>query len=256
MGFAVPQKRPMDNMAAGWDRPQEDEFALALLGCPSPYTDFAFPNRPALYPGSLDLSGLTPRELADWKRTFVRFLKAVQYRAPRKRLVLKSPPHTARVRVLLDLFPDAKFVHIVRDPVVVYRSTINLWTALGKKQGFQFPRSPDAVRDKVLREYRTVFERLEEAKPLIPPGNFAEVRYEELVKDVMGGVAGVYDQLGLPGFQRVKPHLEAYAASNTNYETNKWALTDADRATVREHWGDLAERMAYPVGPAAGPGVS
>src|SRR5262249_18962829 len=33
----APRRRPMDNMAAGWDRPQEDEFALCLLGLPSPY---------------------------------------------------------------------------------------------------------------------------------------------------------------------------------------------------------------------------
>ena len=35
-----------------------------------------------------------------------------------KRIVLKSPAHTARVRVLLELFPKARFVHIIRDPVV------------------------------------------------------------------------------------------------------------------------------------------
>src|SRR5262249_28739134 len=35
--FLVPQHRPMDNMAVGWDRPQEDEFALCMMGQPSPY---------------------------------------------------------------------------------------------------------------------------------------------------------------------------------------------------------------------------
>jgi omega-hydroxy-beta-dihydromenaquinone-9 sulfotransferase len=54
--WMAPQQRPMDNMAAGWGRPQEDEFALALLGLPSTYTDLAFPRRPPQHPGSLDLS--------------------------------------------------------------------------------------------------------------------------------------------------------------------------------------------------------
>jgi hypothetical protein len=245
LGFAVPEKRPMDNMAAGWDRPQEDEFALALLGLPSPYTDFAFPNRPPLDPGSLDLSGLSPRELAAWKRTFLRFLKAVQFRSPRKRLVLKSPPHTARVPVLLEMFPDAKFVHIVRDPYVVYPSTVNLWTAFGKKQGFQTPRTPQAVKEKVVREFRTVYDRLETAKPLIPPGNYVEVRYEDLVKDVVAGVEKVYDGLSLPGFAVVRPKLEAFAAGNKGYETNKWSLTPEERAHVGEYWGDIIERLGY-----------
>jgi hypothetical protein len=45
----------MDNMAAGWDRPQEDEFALCMLGMQSPYLKIAFPNRPEPYPESDDI---------------------------------------------------------------------------------------------------------------------------------------------------------------------------------------------------------
>ena len=46
------------------------------------------------------------------------------------RLVLKSPPHSARIRILKELFPDALFVHIVRDPYVVFSSTVHLWKTL------------------------------------------------------------------------------------------------------------------------------
>jgi len=35
----------MDNMPVGWDRPQEDEFALMNLGLGSPYEVVVFPNR-------------------------------------------------------------------------------------------------------------------------------------------------------------------------------------------------------------------
>src|SRR5687768_18104609 len=46
------------------------------------------------------------------------------------RSILKSPPHTCRVPTLLRLFPDARFVHIVRDPYAVYPSTLHLWRIL------------------------------------------------------------------------------------------------------------------------------
>src|SRR5947209_16325342 len=36
VNWILPERRIMDNMAVGWGRPQEDEFALALLGAPSP----------------------------------------------------------------------------------------------------------------------------------------------------------------------------------------------------------------------------
>ena len=119
----------MDNMAAGFDRPQEDEFALCMLGEPSPYLTIAFPNRGPQYGDYLDLEGLSPRALASWKRTLYQFLQKITFRNP-KRLILKSPPHTARLKVLRNLFPEAIFIHIVRDPFVVFPSTVNLWKSL------------------------------------------------------------------------------------------------------------------------------
>jgi omega-hydroxy-beta-dihydromenaquinone-9 sulfotransferase len=234
----IPERRPMDNMDAGWDRPQEDEFALCLLGLPSPYADMAFPNRPATYPGSLDLSGLTPRQLADWKRTFRRFVQALTFRDPR-RLVLKSPPHTARVPVLRAVFPEARFVHIVRDPYVVFASTVNLWKSMSRRHGLQTPRDERVIREKVFHEFRVIYDRLEEAKPAIPPGHFHEVRYEELVQDTPGEMRKVYEALGLGGFDDYRPRLEEYLRKQAGYETNKYQLTDADREEVTRRWGDV-----------------
>lgn len=249
MRWLMPDRRPMDNMAAGWDRPQEDEFALCLLGQPSPYADIAFPNRPSVYPGSLDLSGLTTSQLRGWKRAFRRFVQTQTYRDPR-RLVLKSPPHTARIRTLLEVFPDARFVHIVRDPYTVFPSTVNLWKSLGKKHGLQTPRDEGLVREKVFREFRVIYDRLEEAKPLIPAGRFYELRYEDLVRDVVGEMRKVYAGVGLDGFEAARPALEEYVRRTKGYETNKYRLPDADRDEVSRCWGDVIGRYGYGERPA------
>ena len=242
--FLVPSHRPMDNMATGWDRPQEDEFALCLLGLPSPYADVAFPNRPPVFPGSLDLSGLSKSQLASWKRCFRRFLQELTYRDPR-RLVLKSPLHTARIPVLLEMFPRATFVHIVRDPRVVIPSTVNLWTAMAKKHGLQTLRDEGTIREKVWREFRTVYDRLEEAKPRIPAGQFHELRYEELVKDPLGEVRKVYEAAGLEGYDDARPLLEKYLRDTAGYETNKYQLGAAERAEIEERCGDVIQRYGY-----------
>jgi hypothetical protein len=242
--FLMPEKRPMDNMAAGWDRPQECEFALLLMGQPSTYADLAFPNRDSIFPGALDLSGLTPRQLHDWKRAFHRFLQTLTYRDPR-RLVLKSPPHTARIPALLELFPDAKFVSIQRDPYVLFPSTVNLWKSLGRKHGLQTLRDESRIEEKVFREFRTMHERYAETKALIPSGNLVEVRYEDFVKDLVGGTERVYEGLGLGGFDVVRPRIEGYAARNRNYETNKYDLPPELRARIRERWGDLIRAQGY-----------
>ena len=136
LGFLLPSRRPMDNMAAGWHRPQEDEFALCNLGLPSPYLTIAFPNEPPQDQEYWTLAHVPPGALERWKKVFLRFLQEINYRsrAP-KRIVLKSPPHTGRVKVLLEMFPDAKFVHIVRDPMVIFPSTVHLWKTLYLRKG-------------------------------------------------------------------------------------------------------------------------
>lgn len=243
--WLLPDRRPMDNMRFGWERPQEDEFALALLGLPSTYTDFAFPNNPPMYPGALDLSGLSTAQLAKWKRLFVRFLKEVTLRTG-KRLVLKSPPHTARIPTLLELFPDAKFVHIVRDPRVVFPSTINLWRSMARGHGLQTPVWP-GLEEKVLSEFRTIYDRLEEARPLLQskPGRFYELHYEELVNDPVAELRKVYDALELGGFDAARPRVEEYLRQTAGYETNKYELTDTQRATIEDRWGDVIRRYGY-----------
>lgn len=241
--WLLPGKRPMDNMPFGWERPQEDEFALALLGLPSTYTDFAFPRRMPPDSGALDLSCLTPAQRAKWKRVFLRFVKEVTLRTG-KRLVLKSPPHTARVPLLLEVFPDAKFVHIVRDPRAVFPSTINLWKSLARFHGLQAPVC-DGVEEKVLREFRVIYDRLEEARPLFKPGQFTEVRYENLVQDPVGEVEKVYAALDLGDYAAVRPRIEEYQRQNANYERNRFDLTDAQRGAIDERWGDVIKRYGY-----------
>lgn len=257
MQWVVPKSRPMDNMAVGFDRPQEDEFALCMLGLPSTYTDFAFPNNPPLDPGSLDLRGLKPGELAKWKRGFRSFLQMLTFKdrnpPPRsgegewtpRRLVLKSPPHTARVRVLLEMFPDARFIHIVRDPYVVFQSTVNLWKSLGRKHGLQVPRNDAALREKVFREFRTIYDRLEEAKPTIPAGRFHELKYEDLVRDPVAEMRKAFEAVELGGFDEYLPKLKGYLERTAGYETNKFTISDADRAEVTARWGDVIARYGY-----------
>src|SRR5262249_14518448 len=156
--------------AAGWDRPQEDEFALCMLGVPSPYLTVAFPNHSPQCREYLDLEQLAPRRRATWKREFYRFLQHVTFRNPR-RLILKSPTHPCRMKVLLELFPQARFVHIVRDPYVVFPSTVNLWKSLYRTHGLQRPRF-DGLDEHVLSTFTHLYAKLDEGRRLVDPARF------------------------------------------------------------------------------------
>jgi hypothetical protein len=233
----------MDNMAFGWGRPQEDEFALCLLGQPSPYQRLAFPNRPA-DTGALDLRGLSPRALRRWKAVFSRLVRELTFARGGRRLVLKSPPHTCRIPILLELFPDARFVHLIRDPYVLYPSTLHLWRVLCAAHGLQRP-SWQGLSEYVLDTFARMYERLEEGKPLVPPGRFHELRYEDLVHDPVGRLEALYRGLDLGDFGPARPHVEAYLAGVKNYETNRYGLTPEERRAVSRRWGAVIRRYGY-----------
>jgi hypothetical protein len=241
--WLMPTRRPMDNMAAGFHRPQEDEFALCMLGEPSPYLTVAFPNRGPQYEEYLDLEGLPPHALDRWKRTLYRFLQQITFRNP-KRLVLKSPPHTARLKVLSQLFPDAVFIHIVRDPYVVFPSTVNLWKSLYRAHGLQTPNFA-GLEEYVYTTFLRMYDRLEEGRQLIDPRRFYELKYEDLVRDPVEEMRKLYDHLQLGGFEEMLPRLRKYLESVAGYETNRYELTPEQRAEVARRWGRVIDRYGY-----------
>jgi hypothetical protein len=241
----LPAKRPMDEMSAGWDRPQEDEFALVNLGQPSPYLAWAFPNHGPIADEYLDLRSLSTEERESWKNTWRDFVhKLAMVRDGR--IVLKSPTHTARVRTILEVFPDAKFVHIVRDPLVLFPSTVRLWKSLSEVQGFQIPREDACwIESHVLDTFVRMYESFEQDRELIPAGRLVDIRYEDLVADPIGQMRQVYDGLNLGNFAEVEPGLMRYKMKTRDYRTNKYVLPPEIAERVRGRWAPYFQRYGY-----------
>lgn len=243
LGFLLPAQRPMDNMLLGWDRPQEDEFALCNLGEPSPYLTIAFPNHPPHDAEYLELEEVPPAAREKWKRTLMTFLKQITFRNP-KRIILKSPPHTARVKVLLEMFPDARFVYLVRNPYKVFPSTVHLWKSLYQTHGLQTPRFA-GLDEYVYETFNRMFRQYEATRELIDPSRLYELKYEDLVADPIGQMRTLYERLELGGFDKVQPAIEAYFADQKEYKTNKYPQPEEEKAEIRRRWGDYFERYGY-----------
>ncbi len=245
--FPIAGHRQMDDVPSGWDKPQEDEFALAFLGQPSPYLSLAFPNNPPVDEDYLDLEGLPAVRRDAWKRTLYQFLARVARKRP-GRLVLKSPPHTGRIRVLRELFPRAKFVHVVRNPYSVIPSTLRTMKVLFHGMGMQEPKYAN-LEERAFAMYRRMFIRLEEGRQLLAPGQFHELRYEALAHDPVGEVKAIYERLDLGDFEPARPRLEAYVASLGTYKTNRQDLPPALAAAIAQNCAPVLTRYGY--GPEA-----
>lgn len=242
--FLIPKKRPMDEMEAGWQLPQEDEFALMNLGAPTPYLRIAFPHSPAPALDFLDMQANEP-DLQRWRENLSWFMRVLTLRHPNKRLVLKSPPHTGRVAELLKLFPRAKFVHLTRDPRKLFYSTLRLWQSLHEVQSLQRPVDLAAQREYVWTCLTRMYDAFEAQRAFVPTDQLIDLKYEDLVADPVGSLQGVYNALQLGDFEQIKPQLNQRLTGHKEYRANRHVIDEATEQEILQRWRPYAERYGY-----------
>lgn len=243
--FLIPNKRPMDEMEAGWMLPQEDEFALMNLGAPTPYLRIAFPHSPPPALEFLDMKSVDPVALQSWRDKLTWFIRALTVRHPQKRLIMKSPPHTGRVEELLRLYPKAKFIHLTRDPRKLFYSTLRLWNSLDEVQALQLPLPEKEMREYVWTCFTRMYEAFEAQRSLIPPGQLIEMRYEDLVAAPFESIQKIYDELDLGDFEAVKERLNKRLENHASYKTNSHPIDPETEKEILERWHSYAEKYGY-----------
>lgn len=176
----------------------------------------------------------------------VLFLKKLTWRYG-KPLLLKSPPHTCRVKLLLNLFPKARFAHVHRNPFTVYQSTRHTLSRVLRLTRLQGGSGYDA-EGRVLRRYREMYNVFFEEQGLIPEGRYCEVAFEALEADPIGQVRRVYEALGLPDFGVAEPDLRAYVGSLSGYEKNRFpGLSASVSDRVAGEWRRSFQEWGYSV---------
>ena len=241
----LPKKRPMDNVPVGVDRPQEDEFAFANLGMGTHYVTLAWPRHGPQDMDYLDLVNLSKEERSEWEQGFMWFMRRLSYKQ-KKRLVMKSPAHTARIQTLIKLFPEARFIHISRNPLAIYPSTVKLWKSLDSVQGLHNPAQDDSwMEEFVFTVFETVFTRYEEDRKLIPDGHLAEIAYEDLAADPKAVMRRVYGQLELGDFSRAEAGMDAYLEGQGEYQPNVFELPENLHAKILKRCAGYIARFGY-----------
>jgi hypothetical protein len=241
----MPSRRPMDNMAMSASSPQEDDFGLCSYGAPTPYRRIAFPNRPNRDHLDLNLDNASPATLRALREAMEMFLKSLTVRY-RSQLVLKSPPHTGRIKQLAEWFPDAKFIHLSRHPYKLVPSTMRLWRLLDELQGFQVPTYDDTWLKNYIFECKDLmYESYFDHREQLPAHQLAEVRFEDLVANPTSELGRVYDQLQLGGFKAVKPKIETYFENRKNHQKNKLELDEKLQLEIDSNWQTYMNAFGY-----------
>jgi hypothetical protein len=242
--FLLPDKRPMDNMKVGWSLPQEDEFAVMVLGAPTPYYRIAFPKRPVPHMDSLGAQSFNPRDLERWKKDIDWFFRALTYHTG-KPLIIKSPPHTGRLGILAEMYPDAKFIHMVRDPRKLYPSTKKLWRALGEVQSLQSGENEELLHRFVIDCLHRMYDSFELDRQKVPSDRIIDVRYEELVESPLETIENIYQRFQLGNLDTMITKLKERQASQTEYQVNQHQGSEELERVIQRDWFDYARRYGY-----------
>src|SRR5215208_738273 len=241
--FAGPKTRLIDDMSLDASLPLEDEFATRGTLC-SPFLRWAFPGWTEHYDRYLTFRGVPEEEVAEWKAALLLFYKKLSWKYGRP-LVLKSPPHTCRIGLLLEIFPDARFVHIYRNPYAVFQSTKRQSLIMERATCLQSPRALD--RDAwIIHRYRVMNDAFFEERLLIPEGRFHEVCFVELVRNPLGEMRGIYERLDIPGFDAVQGSLQRYVDSNAHYRKSEYPeIPPSVRRQIAQSWRRSFDEWGY-----------
>jgi hypothetical protein len=160
--------------------------------------------------------------------------------------VLKSAPNTARLALLARLFPSARFVHVVRDPCVVYTQSVRMWRQLQESSVLRPPQHFNLERY-VLTTLRDMYSGFETAAAALPPGRLHQIYYEQLVREPLKTLADCYHALGLGDFEVVRPRIASYLEPSAADGVLDEPMSADSKGEVGVAWGPIFRPWGYDI---------
>jgi len=245
MKLLLPKKRPQDDVPVGFDRPQEEEFGMMMLGQGTPYLTHAWPRFGPADSNYLDFKGVSEADQKTWADAYMWFFRRLLLKHG-KPLVMKSPPNAARLKLLTELFPDARYVYLARNPLEVFPSTVKLWRALYSVQGLHNPPYLDPWLDEyILDMFARLTEAYEEDRHLIPKGRLVELRFEDFVKDPVASMRDIYARLDIPGFASAEGPMRDFLGERSEHRVSSYQLPDKLKRKVIDRLKPYIDRFGY-----------
>jgi omega-hydroxy-beta-dihydromenaquinone-9 sulfotransferase len=242
---AIRFRHPAHGVPFEFDLPGEEDVSLTASGFGNaacwgqlfPRSFRAFFSKFVLF------EGCSEEERAIFERELQDLIGRVSVAHGGKRLLLKSPPHTARVAMLRRLYPGAKFIFIRRNPYLMYKSNQKLWRSFYGQclQSFD----DEQAREGILWSFDRILDRYEREKRLLAPGQLVEVAYEKFAADPLGVLRSIYQELGLGSFDDVQPRFQEYLARKHGTNVDRYRIDERDVRDVEAHWKRWLDAWGY-----------
>ena len=245
INFFLPAKRPFDQVSMDVDFPQEEEFGMMNLQFSTIYKFFLFPSEwDRIIGEELDTASLPHHRLEPWKKACREIMVKAALNTGGTRFIGKNPCNLARIGLLQQMFPEAKFIFIHRHPYFVIESLYRF--ILSIFPGTQLQDVPASfTREKILHLYRNMMHSYLAERARLDPGNLAEIRMDEFVNDKTGHLESIYKHFGLGGFDQALKRMNLYLERFPQPNREAYQPDPAVISMVNRDAGDLMEVFGY-----------
>jgi hypothetical protein len=214
---------------------EEDRFLIGKGSAFTAYWGFVFPHR---WQEWLNCSSQfkSSEYLTRWKKEYMKTLKFIAFKNKGKQLILKNPPNTERIKYLLEMFPNAKFIYIYRNPFHLFYSMKNIWIRAIRKYYCLQKISDRQIEEVIFQHFEYLIKQYEKAKKLIPEGQLIEVQYEELEANPLEVLKRIYSQLSLPDFEEAKESYLSQLQKEKQYQKFQYEFSEDTFKRIEERW--------------------
>lgn len=247
MASIMPDKRPADNMELSVDLPQEEEFALSNMTSCNYYNFWFLPKYMREYADKyLTFKSASAEEKQEFSEQFKKLVKISMENTGGVQYLSKNPPHTARVAELLEIYPNAKFIYLMRNPYTVLESTRNFFYKTIKPLMLHDLDIKKFDED-IIEVYKEVYFKYEKDKNCIPEGNLIEMKFEDFEADPSAATKLIYDTLSLEGYEDARSEIEAYLNTRKGYKKNKYKYAQEVIESVETNWKFAVKQWGYDI---------
>ena len=171
----------------------------------------------------------------------------------------------ARIVFLRQIFPDAQFIHVVRDPRAAVNSLLNVdwWDGWRGESNWRYGPIPEKYRHCLNSgpssfaalasiQYKILIDNVLDESKTLDAGSYAEVRFEDVVKDTEASVRRLLAFAGLPYTEAVDRAWRGIRVFNPNEQTVRIApwrgnLTEAQQQIITRICAEQMQRYGYPL---------
>jgi len=241
----IPGTRKGDNVRLDPSLPQEEEFALGDKTPICYYYYWMFPQKIIEYYNRfVRFEGIPRKQQLAWESDYKLLIEKSLINSGGQRFLSKNPTNTARIKVILDMYPNAKFIHIHRNPVEVFLSMRNFFKKMLPPLQMQSIEQ-DELDDHTFTIYKNLMKDYFDQRGLIPAGNLVELSFDALEENPEAILKDIYKKLNLTGFDGALPNFQSYLNKMGDYNKNKHYISKIQLQRVQDEWGFAIDQLGY-----------